>query len=70
MGVCACLWEFMGIYGGLWGLWESMDECEYVGVFGYLWQSVGAYGSLCVYMGVSASVYGYPWIFMSVTMGI
>ena len=70
--------RLMGAYGGL---WESMDKYRYVDVYGYLRESMCAYGSLCVQMGIygclwkfvnkydCSSVYGRLWDFMGAYVG-
>ena len=45
------IWEFVHIYGSLWGsweymggFWESMEEYEYTGIYGYSWEIMVVYG--------------------------
>ena len=53
----ACLWESMGVYGSLWGLWEFISKYEYVGLYGNLWRFVRIYGNLWMFI----EVYGSLW---------
>ena len=32
------------MFKGVWGLWESIDKYEYVGVYRYLWVFMEVYG--------------------------
>ena len=57
MGMDGCLWKFIWVKGVFGDLWESMDKYEYVGVHGYLRDSMSVYGSLCMMI----EIYGCLW---------